>query len=121
VRLTLPGLVFLAACSPPGEGGSRAPRALDTAASAAPARRAPPPATPVLPVASDSSVSWQRLTALVRAAPDSVLAVHQSHDRAVSVQFRDGRRYHATEPALDAIIRLLKEVDPAGRILIATE
>jgi hypothetical protein len=43
------------------------------------------------------------------------------HTRAVTVLFKDGRRYHATEPVIDEIIRLLKEVDPAGRVLIATE
>lgn len=119
MRLSLAGLLLLTACSTPGGSGDRASRAPDTATTAAPVR--PQPAVPVLPAAIDSSVSWQRLTDVIRDIPDSVIAVRQTHSRRVSVQLRDGRRYHATEPSIDAIIRLLREVDPAGRILIATE
>ena len=108
-------LCLLTACARKSED-ARAPRELDSAAAAA-----VPVTTSVLPTPIDSSVSWSKLVELVRSAPDSIRAVHQIHTRAVTVLFKDGRRYHATEPAIDEIIRLLKEVDPAGRVLIATE
>jgi hypothetical protein len=108
-------LCLLTACERKSEE-ARGPRELDSAATAA-----VPVATSVLPTPIDSSVSWGKLVELVRSAPDSIRAVHQIHTRAVTVLFKDGRRYHATEPAIDQIIRLLKEVDPAGRVLIATE
>jgi len=95
---------------------SRGPRQLDSSASAG-----APVTTSVLPTPIDSAVSWGKLVDLIRSTPDSIRAVHQVHTRAVTVLFKDGRRYHATEPAIDVVIRLLKEVDPAGRILIATE
>lgn len=91
-------------------------RALDTAATAP-----VPVTTSVLPTPIDSTVAWDKIVTLVRASPDSLRAVQQLHTRAVTVLFKDGRRYHTTEPEIDAIIHLLKEVDPAGRVLIATE
>lgn len=106
---------LLTSCSPKSQDGG-GDRQLDSAA-AAPA----PVTTSVLPTPIDSSVNWTKMVELVRSAPDSIRAVHQVHTREVTVLFKDGRRYHATEPSIDAIIRLLKEVDPAGRILIATE
>lgn len=106
---------LLTSCAPKSRDGG-GDRQLDSAA-AAPA----PVTTSVLPTPIDSSVTWTKMVELVRAAPDSIRAVHQVHTRDVTVLFKDGRRYHATEPSIDAIIRLLKEVDPAGRILIATE
>jgi hypothetical protein len=69
----------------------------------------------------DSNVTWQEMQAIVKADPDSILAVYQTHALAVSVAMRNGRRYRAKEPTVDAIIHLLRQVDPAGRILIATE
>jgi hypothetical protein len=109
-------LLLLAAACGPKPDETRAERKLDTAASAP-----VPPTTSVLPTPTDSSITWDKMVRLVRAAPDSIRAVHQVHTRAVTVLFKDGRRYHATEPVIDEIIRLLKEVDPAGRVLIATE
>ena len=108
-------LLLTAACGPKREE-ARADRKLDTAASAP-----VPEVTSVLPTPTDSSITWQKMVRLVRAAPDSIRAVQQVHTRAVTVLFKDGRRYHATEPGIDDIIHLLKEVDPAGRVLIATE
>jgi hypothetical protein len=108
-------LSLLAACDRKSED-ARGTRALDSAATAESSVT-----TSVLPTPIDSSVKWDKLVALVRATPDSIRAVHQVHTRAVTVLFKDGRRYHATEPVIDDIIRLLKQVDPAGRILIATE
>ena len=95
---------------------ARGERALDSAATA-PA----PVTTSVLPTPIDSAITWDRMVGLIRAAPDSLRAVQQLHTRAVTALFKDGRRYHATEPEIDAIIHLLKEVDRAGRVLIATE
>ena len=65
--------------------------------------------------------SLAELERRLRATPESVRAVMQRHDRSVAVLFLDGRRYHGTEPTIDAIIALLRTVDPSGRILIATE
>jgi hypothetical protein len=108
-------LALLTACDRRSED-ARGPRELDSAAAAESTVT-----TSVLPTPIDSSVSWDKLVAMVRATPDSIRAVHQVHTRAVTVLFKDGRRYHATEPVIDEIIRLLKDVDPAGRVLIATE
>lgn len=115
MRRALLLLGLLAGCERRSED-SHDDRALDSAATV------PSPATAsALPTPVDSSIDWGRMVTLVRSAPDSLRAVQQLHNRAVTVLFKDGRRYHATEPAIDAIIHLLKEVDPAGRVLIATE
>ncbi|HTS87220.1 MAG TPA: hypothetical protein VMG41_01915 [Gemmatimonadales bacterium] len=93
------------------------------AAGKPPASTAPAPA-PVETIPAPSSLesrSWSALVAELRAHPDSVRAVIQTHAREVTVVYNDGRRYRATEPSIDAIIGLLHEIDPAGRILIATE
>ncbi|HSB53714.1 MAG TPA: hypothetical protein VLD58_05135 [Gemmatimonadales bacterium] len=108
-------LILLAGCERRQEK-SHGDRALDSAATV------PTPATSSpLPIPIDSTISWDRMERLIRSAPDSLRAVQQLHTRAVTALFKDGRRYHATEPRIDAVIHLLKEVDPAGRVLIATE
>ncbi|MDX2119514.1 MAG: hypothetical protein SF070_00465 [Gemmatimonadota bacterium] len=118
-------LLLLPACSGLGERVGRAARgeaALDSAAvaeSAAAARSGAPPA--VFDSGLDTTVSYERLEALVRAAPESVRAVMQRRDRRVTVVLLDGRRYNSTQPAMDGIISLVHSVDPSGRILIATE
>ena len=115
VRQAILLVCLLTSCSPKSQDGG-GDRQLDSAATAA----APVTSSP-LPTPIDSSITWVKMVALVRSTPDSIRAVHQVHTRAVTVLFKDGRRYHATEPVIDEIIRLLKEVDPAGRVLIATE
>ncbi len=107
--------LLLAACKPKS-GDTAGDRQLDSAASAPDTS-----SSAALPTPIDSSISWDRLVHLVKQGPDSIRAVHQVHTRDVTVLFKDGRRYHATEPAIDDIIKLLKQVDPAGRVLIATE
>jgi tRNA C32,U32 (ribose-2'-O)-methylase TrmJ len=119
-------LLLLPACSGLGERLGRATRsdaALDSARVADSLRAAAPDTATVvvLPSSVDSNVTWAYIERLVRANPESVRAVMQRHDRKVSIVFLDGRRYHATEPAIDGIIALVRDVDPAGRILIATE
>jgi hypothetical protein len=115
VRRTILVVCLLTSCTPRSQD-AKGDRQLDSAAAL------PTPATSsVLPTPLDSAISWTKMVELVRSAPDSIRAVHQVHSRDVTVLFKDGRRYHATEPAIDQIIRLLKEVDPAGRVLIATE
>jgi hypothetical protein len=114
MRRTILLLCLLNGCNRKADDGP-GPRQLDSAASASAVT------TSVLPTPIDSAVSWSKLVELVRSAPDSIRAVQQVHTRAVTVLFKDGRRYHATEPVIDAVIHLLKEVDPAGRVLIATE
>jgi hypothetical protein len=34
---------------------------------------------------------------------------------------KDGRRFDTTEPTMDAVLAILREVDPANSILVATE
>lgn len=75
----------------------------------------------MLPTPEDSTVSWPELVAIIRANPDSVRAVMQTHSRKVTALFKDGHRFHSTEPTIDAIVQLVRAVDPAGRILVATE
>ena len=119
VGLSLAALLVLGC----GERRAAAPSAADGAASqlSSPAPVSTPPTISVLPTPQDSSVSWAELTAIVRAQPDSVRAVMQTHARKVTATFLDGHRFHTTEPAIDAIVTLLRQVDPAGHILIATE
>lgn len=115
--LTL-GLLLVTAC-----GGdlmkSNKQRALDSAA----AVPAPDTSSTVAgpKYYQDSSVTWTELEKIVRADPDAILAVQQRHSLQVSVAMRNGLKFQAKEPRIDAIIQLLREVDPAGRILIATE
>jgi hypothetical protein len=61
------------------------------------------------------------LAAAIRRRPDAIRAVQQTHSLKVTAVFKDGHRFHATEPQIDAILKLVREVDPAGQILIATE
>ena len=120
MRYVIAAAFLLTAC-----GGdvfkSRKERALDSAAAAeaAPIDTASTPAGPSFYV--DSTVTWPRLQAIVRDNPDGILAVQQTRSLQVSVAMRNGMRFTAREPRTDAIITLLREVDPAGRILIATE
>jgi len=74
-----------------------------------------------IPVPRDTVVSWGELTKLLRSAPDSVRAVLHTNDGKIAATLRDGHRYHAVEPTSGALFKLLREVDPAGHILIATE
>ncbi len=130
VRLRRTALLLLAAqlvaCSGLGERLGRTGRgdaALDSARLADSVAQAAPvtAADTLLPVTVDSALPWPELARRLRATPESVRAVMQRHDRSVAVLFLDGRRYHGTEPEIDAIITLLRAVDPSGRILIATE
>jgi hypothetical protein len=120
MRYLIVAVLLLAAC-----GGdvfkSKKQRALDSAAAAesAPVDTSTTQVNPTFYV--DSTVTWPRLQEIVRENPDGILAVQQSHSLQVSVAMRNGMRFKAREPQIDAIIALLREVDPAGRILIATE
>lgn len=102
--------------SPPPPGEDRADPQLSSAAPA------PTPQTvSVLPPPQDSTVTWTEFTAIIRANPDSVRAVLQTHRREVTATLRSGIRLHATEPGIDDVFAFLRQVDPAGHILIATE
>jgi hypothetical protein len=119
MRYVMMGVLLLAACDS-ASLGSRKQRALDSAAAAA------APVDTGITVAGpkyyqDSSVTWDALQRIIRSHPDSILAVQQTRGLQVSVAMRNGLKYQAREPVADAIIQLLREVDPAGRILIATE
>lgn len=120
MRYLIAGVLLLAACS--GDTfKSKKQRALDSAAAAESA----PPDTATTRVSPsfyvDSVVTWPRLQAIVRDDPDGILAVQQTRALEVSVAMRNGMRFKAKEPQVDAIIALLREVDPAGRILISNE
>ena len=80
-----------------------------------------PQTTSVLPTPQDSTVSWPEFTALVRATPDSIRAVMQHRSLEVTATFRDGHRFHTKEPSFGAVMKLMREVDPAGHVLLATE
>jgi hypothetical protein len=110
-------------CLPKGDRSSagEASTALQAGAAQPPDSTAIPTTTSVLPTPSDSSVAWPELVGTLRRNPEAVRAVMQTHARRVTVVLKDGRRYHATEPSMDAILTVLREVDPAGQILIATE
>jgi hypothetical protein len=105
---------------------ARSDRANPPGADSAPVP-APKPVTatsgtvPALPPASDSTVTWAVLVATLRAQPDSIRAVMQRHSGRVTVTLRNGVRLHAVEPAIDDVVRLLREIDPAGQIPVATE
>lgn len=116
----------LGACSSLGDRLDRA-RARDAtldSARVADSLRAAAPNTGTVRILANSAeraVSWSQIERMIRETPDSVRAVMQRHDRTVSLVLLDGRRYRATQPEMDRIIRLVQSVDPAGRILIATE
>ncbi len=119
MRYLLPALLLLAACDQE-TASHKKQQALDSAAVVAP-NRIPEAVAPIPITYPDSDVTWSQLQQIVRADPDSILAVQQTHSLTVSVAMRDGRRYRSKEPVADAILKLLRQVDPAGRILIATE
>ncbi|HEY7682205.1 MAG TPA: hypothetical protein VH879_06145 [Gemmatimonadales bacterium] len=81
----------------------------------------PPVVSQAPPAPDDSSVTWPELESLIRTHPDSLRAVMQTRARKVTVVFKSGHRYHATEPAINTVVKLLRTVDPSGQILIATE
>lgn len=103
--------------APPAAGGAGG--ADSQLSSPAPAPTPQPISVP--PPPQDTTMSWAELTAIIRAQPDSVRAVMQTHARKVTAIFLDGHRIRTTEPAIDAIVTLLRQVDPAGHVLIATE
>ncbi len=98
-------------------------RAADSSAQSAAGRPSTESPTTVsaLPTPVDTTVAWSELVGALRRNPDAVRAVMQTHARKVTMVMKDGRRYHTTEPALDAVLTVLREVDPAGQILVATE
>lgn len=117
MRYLIVGVLLLAACG--GEfSSSKKQRALDSAAAVAPDTGT---TTAGPKYYQDSTVTWDALEKIVRADPDAILAVQHKRSLQVSVAMRSGLKYRAKEPRADAIIQLLREVDPAGRILIATE
>lgn len=110
-------LLLATACSkepPPVARDSAAAAAAPTTADSAPRIFTPSPS-------ADTTVSWDHLATLVRQQPEQIRAVTQTHARRVVVHFKDGRAFRAVEPRLDAIVELVRSVDPAGQILIATE
>lgn len=88
--------------------------------SATPADTTPTTIT-ILPSTSDTSLAWPDFVATLRRNPDAVRAVMQTHARKVSMVMKDGRRFNTTEPTMDAVLAILREVDPANSILVATE
>lgn len=62
-------------------------------------------------------VSWDEMKALIQKG--QVQTVMQTHSRRVTVFMADGTKYEATEPAIDDIIKLIR--DSGKNIPIATE
>ncbi|HWA15393.1 MAG TPA: hypothetical protein VG817_03115 [Gemmatimonadales bacterium] len=120
MRYLIAGVLLLAACSA-DTFKSKQQRALDSAAAAEPAPRDTGTTAAGPSFYVDSTVTWPRLQAIVRENPDGILAVQQTRALRVSVAMRNGMRFQAKEPRVDAIIALLRDVDPAGRILISNE
>ena len=113
-------LVLLSACESKSDSGATAGKADSTPASP-PVTTSLPQTVSATPAPDDSTVSWAELAAAIRHQPGEIRAVQQTHSLRVTAVFKDGHRYHSTEPHIDAILTLLREVDPAGQILIATE
>jgi prepilin-type processing-associated H-X9-DG protein len=111
--------VLLIGCAEKPDAAHPANATDSQATSAAPAQEEQVIAFP--PTAEDRTVSWGELTKIIIGKPDSVRTVMQTHARKVTVAFLDGHRLHSTEPSIDAIVTLLRKVDPAGHILVATE
>jgi hypothetical protein len=120
VRWFTISLLLLTGCGSRSDSGSTAGKAESTPA-LPPAATSIPQTVSAPPVPEDSTVSWAELAATIRGNPDAIRAVQQTHSLRVTAVFKDGHRYHATEPQIDAILKLVREVDPAGQILIATE
>ncbi len=70
---------------------------------------------------ADSALAWEALAAAVRRRAGEIRAVTESRSRRVTVHFRDGSSLRSVEPEPGAMRRLVKEVDPAGEILVATD
>ena len=67
--------------------------------------------------AAEGEVSWEEMKELVRKG--NVRTVMQTHSRRVTVLMADGKRYEATEPGIDDIIKFLREI--GKDVPIATE
>ena len=113
-------LFLLPACGSKSDSGSATGKA-DSAPAPTPVTTSIPATVFAPPVPEDSTVSWAELAATIRRNPDAIRAVQQTHALKVTAVFKDGHRFHSSEPHIDAIIKLVREVDPAGQILIATE
>jgi hypothetical protein len=102
------------------------PKAQTAAQDTAPRPPIPPPVTSttgtvvVLPPAHDTTLPWPDFAAAIRANPDSVRAVLQA-GRRVTATLRSGIRLHAVQPGPGQLLGLLREVDPAGHIILATQ
>src|SRR5690554_6593177 len=108
--LMMMGILLLAGCDTTSTS-SKKQRALDSAAAVAPIDTGTTVAGPKY--YQDSSVTWAALQQIIRSAPDSILAVQQTRGLKVSVAMRSGLKYQARDPVANAIIQLLREVDPA--------
>lgn len=108
-------VALLSACLP------RSERPATAAADSAPPADTTPTTITILPGTSDTSVAWPDFVTTLRRNPDAVRAVMQSHARKVTMVMKDGRRFNTTQPTMDAVLAILREVDPANSILVATE
>lgn len=59
--------------------------------------------------AAPGEVSWDELKAIIKKG--EVKQVSQTHSRLVSVTMADGQTYHATEPVIDEIFKILRETE----------
>jgi len=66
------------------------------------------------------AISWEEALALIRSG--EVRRVSQTHALEVTLETRTGARYTAREPAIDAVLRAVREQAPnADEIVIASE
>lgn len=70
-------------------------------------------ATKETPKSLPEKVSWEQAVTLIRGG--GIEAVMQSHNLQVWMRSKDGRQYLTREPGIDAVARVIREVDPDGK------
>jgi hypothetical protein len=80
----------------------------------------PEPSVAEAPLPPPGAIPWEQALALIRSG--EVRMVMQAHALGVTLRTANGDRYTTREPAIDAVIRAVREEAPnAEEIAIATE
>jgi hypothetical protein len=69
---------------------------------------APAGGEPKAELPKPGNVTWEELKLVIQNG--AVQSVGQTHSRKVTVVLKDGQTYHATEPAIDDVIKYLREI-----------